>query len=225
MKWNRASGKSIIDLCNCHNYLFIIFAINTILLLLIVLAHAIMIIIIIIAISTSSAPPPPYPALCTIFWPKKTQIVNLQYVAQTTWKSLSWLVCSGWVILSTSYARSTASLPPPSITNSLPKLLVLRAGNLILSGLLGMRVCHRVWNSWGLWIRQCIISKDYHLQGCRSCSILPSRMGKHGVSLGNMGNMENTENMENMENINQMTQKSPEDFWSRKASLLLLMFK
>ena len=49
-------------------------------------------------------------------------------------------------------------------------------------------------------------------QGCRSCSILPSRMGEHGVSLENMGNMENMENMEKMENINQMTQKSPEDF-------------
>ena len=49
-------------------------------------------------------------------------------------------------------------------------------------------------------------------QGCRSCSILPSRMGEHEVSLENMGNMENMENMEKMENINQMTQKSPEDF-------------
>ena len=49
-------------------------------------------------------------------------------------------------------------------------------------------------------------------QSCRSCSILPSRMGKHEVSLENMGNMENMENMEKMENINQMTQKSPEDF-------------
>ena len=48
-------------------------------------------------------------------------------------------------------------------------------------------------------------------QGCRSCSILPSRMGEHGVSLENMGNMETMENMEKMENINQMTQKSPED--------------
>ena len=46
-------------------------------------------------------------------------------------------------------------------------------------------------------------------QGCRSCSILPSRMGEHGVSLENMENMEN---MEKMENFNQMTQKSPEDF-------------
>ena len=50
-------------------------------------------------------------------------------------------------------------------------------------------------------------------QGCRNCSILPSRMGEHGVSLENMGNMEK------MENINQMTQKSPEDFWRRRASL------
>ena len=49
-------------------------------------------------------------------------------------------------------------------------------------------------------------------QGCRSCSILPSRMGEHGVSLENMGNMENMENMEKMENINHMTQKSAEDF-------------
>ena len=42
-------------------------------------------------------------------------------------------------------------------------------------------------------------------QGCRSCSILPSRMGlgEHGVSL---------ENMEKMENVNQMTQNSPEYF-------------
>ena len=61
-------------------------------------------------------------------------------------------------------------------------------------------------------------------QGCRSCSILPSRMGEHEVSLENIGNMENMENMEKMENINQMTQKSPEDFWRRKASFLLLMF-
>ena len=44
-------------------------------------------------------------------------------------------------------------------------------------------------------------------------------MGEHGVSLENIGNMENMENMEKMENINQMTQKSPEDFWGRKASL------
>ena len=50
-------------------------------------------------------------------------------------------------------------------------------------------------------------------------------MGERGVSLENMGNMENMEKMEKMENINQMTQKSPEDFWRRKASLLLLMFK
>ena len=50
---------------------------------------------------------------------------------------------------------------------------------------------------------------DNIVQGCRNCSILPSRMGEHGVSLENMGNMEN---MEKMENINQMTQKSPEDF-------------
>ena len=49
-------------------------------------------------------------------------------------------------------------------------------------------------------------------QGRRSCCILPSRMGEHGVSLENMGNMENMENMEKNENINQMTQKSPEDF-------------
>ena len=48
-------------------------------------------------------------------------------------------------------------------------------------------------------------------------------MGEHEVSLENMGNMENVENMEKMENINQMTQKSPEDFWRRKTSLLLLM--
>ena len=40
----------------------------------------------------------------------------------------------------------------------------------------------------------------------------------------NMGNMENMENMEKMENINHMTQKSAEDFYRRKASLLLLMF-
>ena len=49
-------------------------------------------------------------------------------------------------------------------------------------------------------------------------------MGEHGVSLENMGNMENMENMEKMENINHMTQKSAEDFYRRKASLLLLMF-
>ena len=63
------------------------------------------------------------------------------------------------------------------------------------------------------------------MQGCRNCCILPSRIGEHGVSLENMGNIGNMENMENMENINQMTQKSPEDFRRRKASLLLLMFK
>ena len=46
--------------------------------------------------------------------------------AKATWKSLSWLGSSGWVSLSPSYARSTASLlPPSSITNSLPKLLAL----------------------------------------------------------------------------------------------------
>ena len=50
-------------------------------------------------------------------------------------------------------------------------------------------------------------------------------MGEHGVSLENMGNMENKEKMEKMENINQMTQKSPEHFRRRKASLLLLMFE
>ena len=62
------------------------------------------------------------------------------------------------------------------------------------------------------------------MQGCRNCWILPSQMGEHGVSLENTGNMKN---MENMENINRMTQKSPEleDFWRRKGSLLLLMFK
>ena len=52
-------------------------------------------------------------------------------------------------------------------------------------------------------------------------------MGEHGVSLENMGNMENMENMEKMEkmeNINHMTQKSAEDFFRRKATLLLLMF-
>ena len=49
-------------------------------------------------------------------------------------------------------------------------------------------------------------------------------MGEHGVSLENMGNMGNMENMEKMENINHMTQKSAEDFYRRKASLLLLMF-
>ena len=48
-------------------------------------------------------------------------------------------------------------------------------------------------------------------QGSKSCSILPSRMGEHGVSWENMGNMENMENMgnmgnmEKMEKINQMT--------------------
>ena len=36
-------------------------------------------------------------------------------------------------------------------------------------------------------------------QGSTNCSILPSRMGKHGVS------WENMENIENMEKINQMT--------------------
>ena len=46
----------------------------------------------------------------------------------------------------------------------------------------------------------------YFHQDCRRCSILPSRMREHGVSLENM------ENMENMENINQMTKKSPEEF-------------
>ena len=59
-------------------------------------------------------------------------------------------------------------------------------------------------------------------QGCRNCWILPSRMGEHGVSLENMEDMED---IKKMENINQMTQKSPEDFWRRKASLFLLMFK
>ena len=49
-------------------------------------------------------------------------------------------------------------------------------------------------------------------------------MGEHEESLENMGNMENMENMEKMENINHMTQKSAEDFYRRKASLLLLMF-
>ena len=49
-------------------------------------------------------------------------------------------------------------------------------------------------------------------------------MGEHGVSLENMGNLENMENIEKMENINHMTQKSAEDFYRRKASLLLLMF-
>ena len=42
-------------------------------------------------------------------------------------------------------------------------------------------------------------------QGSTNCSILPSRMGKHGVSWENMENMENIENMEKMENINQIT--------------------
>ena len=42
-------------------------------------------------------------------------------------------------------------------------------------------------------------------QGSTNCSILPSRMGEHGVSLENMENIENGENMEKMENINQMT--------------------
>ena len=54
------------------------------------------------------------------------------------------------------------------------------------------------------------------VQGCRNCWILPSRRGEHGVSLENMGNMEN---IEKMEKVNQMTQKSPEDFWRRRASL------
>ena len=36
-------------------------------------------------------------------------------------------------------------------------------------------------------------------QGCRSRSILPSRMGARGVSLEHVENMENTENMENIE--------------------------
>ena len=39
-------------------------------------------------------------------------------------------------------------------------------------------------------------------QGSKSCSILPSRMGEHRVSLENIKNIEN---VEKMENINQMT--------------------
>ena len=45
--------------------------------------------------------------------------------------------------------------------------------------------CRRVWLDWR--------------QGCRSRSILPSRMGARGVSLEHVENMENTEKMENME--------------------------
>ena len=49
-------------------------------------------------------------------------------------------------------------------------------------------------------IRRVVSSND--AQGSTKCSILLSRMGKHGVS---WENMENTENMEKMENINHMT--------------------
>ena len=87
-----------------------------------------------------------------------------------------------------------------------------------------------LWWGWSSWHyeRQNTSSSDYTdddwvvYQGCRNFLILPSRMGEHGVNLENMVNMEN---VEKVENINQMTQKSPEDFWRRKASLLLLMFK
>ena len=49
-----------------------------------------------------------------------------------------------------------------------------------------------------------------HGQGCKTRSILPSRMAEHGVSLENMGNMENLENMENME----MFSSSPTESFS-----------
>ena len=54
-------------------------------------------------------------------------------------------------------------------------------------------------------------------QGSKNCSILPSRMGEHGVS------WENTENMEKIENINQMTSKhyicdSKHSFWPPEDS-------
>ena len=56
--------------------------------------------------------------------------------------------------------------------------------------------CRRVWLDWR--------------QGCRSRSILPSRMGARGVSLEHVENMENTEKMENME----MFSGSPTEMFS-----------
>ena len=57
-------------------------------------------------------------------------------------------------------------------------------------------------------------------------------MGEHGVSLENMDNMENMESMEKVENMEkftgsptEMTQKSPEDFWRRKASWRHIILK
>ena len=47
-------------------------------------------------------------------------------------------------------------------------------------------------------------------KGCRSLSILPSRMGARGVSLEHVENMENTEKMENME----MFSRSPTEMFS-----------
>ena len=53
----------------------------------------------------------------------------LQNDAHATWK----LGSSGWVSLSPSYSRRTASLLPSSITNSLPKLLALSPNQNLLS--------------------------------------------------------------------------------------------
>ena len=47
--------------------------------------------------------------------------------------------------------------------------------------------------------------KSISKQGSTNCSMLPSRMGEHGVSWEIMENKEIVENMEKMENINQMT--------------------
>ena len=44
-----------------------------------------------------------------------------------------------------------------------------------------------------------IFSSMQPCQGCRSRSILPSRMGARGVSLKHVENMENTEKMENLD--------------------------
>ena len=55
------------------------------------------------------------------------------------------------------------------------------------------------------------IRSEFHWrQGCRNFSILPSRMGEHGVSLENMGKIENMEKVENME----MFSRSPTEMFS-----------
>ena len=63
-------------------------------------------------------------------------------------------------------------------------------------------------------------------QGCRSRSILPSRMGARGVSLEHVENLENTEKMENMEMFSgsptEMFSGSPTEMFSEMSRFWLM---